>query len=86
MVCSPAYSWDCAEAVAIVQCESSGNPVAIGHGHFGWWQISEAVWRPFFGEELWAAVLGPVVNTEMAAVIYERAGRTWGPWGCRLGA
>ena len=81
------YLWDCQEALGVVygnaRCpngESSGNPGEVYAGNYGLWQIDEATWRPYFGEERWARVLDAAENTAMAWEIYERNG--WVAWAC----
>ena len=76
-----AYPWPLEKARDIVDCESDGDPEAVDptRENFGLWAVNEATWRPFFGEELWAQVFDPVVNTQMAWIIFQRAGNTWTP-------
>src|SRR3990167_660665 len=48
LVCNAPFTWDCGWALATIDCESSGSPVADGHewyqGHYwhfiGLWQIA----------------------------------------------
>ena len=79
------YSWDQAEAVAVMMCESGGDPRAVDttRENFGGMQLNERTWRPFFGEARWARVLEAEENVAMAYVIYQRAGNTFLPWSCR---
>ena len=90
IICS--YAWDCATALGIVYgnatCpngESGGDPHAVSADRADWglFQINEATWRPYFGEERWSRVLEVEENVKMAYEIYQRAGNTWQPWSCR---
>lgn len=70
-------------ALAIIQCESRGNPNAISAtGDYGLFQINAATWAEFFGEppSTW---LDPLTNARRALVIYQRSGSR-APWTCRL--
>lgn len=54
VVCAPEFAWPCAWAVAVVQCESGGNPNAQGAGwlngvlyvYNGWWQVEGGSFDP----------------------------------------
>ena len=81
-ICDAAYSWDCPTALRIVACESgfnSGNSNRIGAGHYGLFQISAI--HAYLWPDFWETWDDPVRNTEMAWVIYKRAG-SFSPWVC----
>ena len=78
LICS--YEWNCPTALAIVQCESSGNASATNGISWGLWQIHAATWASFF-PAFWDTWMIPEASTEMAWVIYKRAG-SFSPWVC----
>ncbi len=81
LICS--YSWPCETALAIVWCESRFDPNAVSWTgeSFGLWQLYGSTWASFF-PSFWGAWADPVRNTEMAWVIYQRAGYSFKPWDC----
>lgn len=78
IICAPQYAWDCETALAIVECESGGDPSATGKlGEAGWWQI-----HPVHG--LGEAGYDPVASTTYAHQLWLDAGFT--PWSCYAGS
>lgn len=55
IVCSPEFTWDCDWALAVVNCESSGNNNAIGSEYYqgrivyfyGWFQVHNGPLDPY---------------------------------------
>lgn len=77
IVCS--YDWPCAQALAVMKCESSGNPMATNGGNLGLFQISAIHgWR--VGGNL-DALLDAETNVQVAHQIWREQG--WGPWSCK---
>jgi len=67
LVC--AYSWDCEWALAVIQCESGGDPNAYNPaGYIGLFQISQ----PLYGAGL--NLYDPAVNTAVAWSLYQSGG------------
>lgn len=87
LVCS--YGWDCAQAWAIIECESGGEPWKVNpSGSYGLMQI-QAYWhmdklRRVTGSDDVELLLDPVVNLEVGWLVYqESGGGSWEPWSCR---
>ena len=71
------------EALAVIHCESRGDPAAVSPTEdYGLLQLNALTWTAFFGFESPTAFLEPLVNLRAALVIYERGGG-WGPWVCQ---
>ncbi len=70
------YEWDVARALAVVACESSGFPFAVGieppHRFVGLFQI----WTGHRWTE--EDLMDPAINVAAAYELYERSG--WAPW------
>ena len=82
LVCS--RPWPCDPALTVAYCESRYRADAVGDGSYGLWQIQASTWADFMnarGFDFWNQWSDPAVNTEMAWIIYERAGGFW-PWSC----
>lgn len=77
----PANEWG--NALAIIECESEGNPDAVnreGSGALGLFQIKPYWWG--FLLEPGESLFDPVVNIRVASVIVESDGG-WGFWACK---
>jgi hypothetical protein len=76
MVCS--YSWNCAEALNVMWCESGGRPEAVSAaGYYGLFQLSPM----HGGQEFWDNWMKPEYNIGVAHGLWSARG--WRPWGCR---
>ena len=78
LVC--AYSWDCATAMRIVDCETGGTFYAgsVGdYGERGLFQIHEVHWHK---PECSGDLFDPAYNTACAYSIWLEQG--WNPWSC----
>lgn len=76
-----AYSWDCATAMRIVDCETGGtfDPYANGHeDERGWFQIRFNHWDKLQCNPEY--LYNPAYNTACAYSIWLESG--WGPWSC----
>ena len=76
LICVPQYSWTCAEALAVISCESEGQTAVIGDlGEIGIWQI-----HPIHKVGLDA--YDPQKSTDFAYKLYSH--REWMDWlGCK---
>lgn len=74
MVCS--YSWNCSQALAVMSCESTNNPLAYAAGNYGLFQVNRIhAWRVGGNVE---ALYDPATNIRVAHDIYRERG--WAPW------
>ena len=74
------------KAVRVADCESGLNPRAVspGGGNHGLFQIN-TVHKPMvqgMGYS-WTQIYDPYVNARVAKRIFDSAGGSWSPWGCR---
>lgn len=80
LVCGPEFTWECSWALAVIQCESDGDPNAVGvewidgieYRFYGLWQV-------------WNGPLDPYLNTVEAHIQYAQwqRGERGRPWpGC----
>lgn len=75
-------------ALRVAWCESKWSPYAVGDGgaSVGWFQLNQATWFPYAGEdiELWA---DPLVNARVAWATYlydiDRGYAPWAQWSCK---
>ena len=79
MICNPAYTWDCAKAIRVAQCESHPwlDERAYNYGQYGVFQVAYE-WhsrRVNYAEELFDAA----INVRVAHDIY-MDNRGWTPW------
>lgn len=76
-----AYPWSCETALAIVRCESTFDPYAVGAGSYGLFQIQASVhaWK---WPDFWEAWSDPVRNTEYAWDVYVSRGYSFVAWSC----
>ena len=76
LICIPKYSWTCAEALAVVSCESKGQTAVVGAlGELGMWQIHPV---HKFGLDSY----DPQKSTDFAYELYSH--REWMDWlGCK---
>jgi len=75
LVC--AYPWPCSEALAVIQCESSGDPNAENGGSLGLMQIHYAShWDKVDGP---AALYDPATNIAVGYQLYADYG-SWYHW------
>ena len=75
-----AYDWPLNEAFAVVDCESSWNPLAVSWdgSSYGLFQINAIhFWR---WPNAWSEWMLPEVNTAWAWELYQEQG--WGIWSC----
>ncbi|HEV7722454.1 MAG TPA: transglycosylase SLT domain-containing protein [Iamia sp.] len=75
-----------AKAVRVADCESDLNPRAVSAGgkNHGLFQIN-SVHKPTV-ERMgykWDQIYDPYVNAKVARKIFNDAGSSWAPWGCR---
>ena len=69
-------------ALAIMACESGGNPNALnleGSSARGLFQILASLWVPTFGVS-YEAFYDPETNVRLAREIWNQSG--WEPWSC----
>jgi len=78
LVCRQA--WPCGEALAVMACESSGDPNAYNAGNYGLMQINQ-VHAARVGGNL-EALYDPETNLAVAYAIWLDHGG-WGPWACK---
>ncbi len=72
LVSRPEFTWDPAWALAVIACESSGNPEAYNPlGYVGLFQVS--LIHRWSVEQL----LDPELNTRAAHELYLRGGNPW---------
>lgn len=75
-----------AKAVRVADCESGLNPRAVsaGGGNHGLFQIN-SVHKPTVQAMgySWNQIYDPYVNAKVARKIFNDAGKSWRPWGCR---
>jgi hypothetical protein len=78
---SPWPRWLHAQALAVIACESTYNPNAIGDDGlaFGLLQIR----TDYHPQLALMDLLDPQQNLLAAYVIYLQAGRSWSPWSCQ---
>jgi len=82
-------AWALPDLWSIEGCESGhGTDPAtydLTAAHGGPLQISKATWEPFFaGRWTWEQIVtDPDIHYQAAYIIWERAGRTFSPWGCK---
>ena len=75
-----------AKAVRVADCESDLNPKAVSPGgaNHGLFQINTVhkatVERMGYS---WNQIYDPYVNSKVARKIFDSAGGSWRPWGCR---
>lgn len=75
-----------AKATRVADCESSLNPRAVspGGGNHGLFQINSVhkstVQRMGYD---WSQIYDPHVNAKVARRVFNDAGGSWRPWGCR---
>lgn len=77
IVCSAEFTWPCSWALATVQCESGGNPNAIGRELYnGEWQEFRGWWQ------VWNGPFDPYLNTVEAHIQYVQwqRGERMRPW------
>ena len=77
IICKPAYSWPCGEAIGVFTCESGLDPLATGKaGEKGIAQI-----HPIHkGNFDWERAYEPKVNLDYAYRLWLDSG--WAPWAC----
>ena len=86
LACAPQYAWDCGAALAVIACESGGNPAAYNpSGSYGLMQI-QAYWHldkleAVTGSRDPALLFDAELNLVVADIIYRDSG--WLPWSCR---
>jgi len=74
------------KAVRVAKCESGldADAVSPGGANHGLFQINNvhkaAVQRMGYS---WSQIYDPYVNAKVARYIYNSAGGSWSPWGCR---
>ena len=73
LVCNPPFIWECEVALAVIQCESSGNPAARNGPYVGLFAVDSVLHR-WTVEQL----EDPEINVAAAAELWERRG--WQPW------
>lgn len=75
-----------AKAKRVAQCESGLNPNAVSPGgaNHGLFQIN-SVHKPTVQAMgySWSQIYDPYVNSKVARHIFDSAGGSWSPWGCR---
>ena len=72
IICIPKYSWSCAEALAVVSCESTNRAAVVGAvDEIGIWQIHPV-------HEIGLDAYDPVKATEFAYELYSH--REWLDW------
>ena len=78
-VCRPEYRWRCEDALAVVSCESSGDPLAYNAGSIGLFQVH----YPSHYDKVSSAeeLYDPTVNIAVAYRIWQDS--AWLPWACR---
>ena len=85
LLCRADRPWPCAEAVAVVGCESGGDPSARNGDHWGLFQIAYRWHRdkllPVAGSDRPEELLRPEVNIDVAEIIYRD--RRWSAWACQ---
>lgn len=77
LVCSAPFTWPCEWALAVIACESSGNPDAIGDE----WYEGRLIY--FYGLfQVWNGPLDPYLNTVEAHIQYAQyvRGQRPNPW------
>ena len=76
LICVPEYAWSCAEALAVVSCESDGRTAVVGDlGELGIWQIHPV-------HKVGLDAYDPVKATAFAYKLYTH--REWMDWlGCK---
>lgn len=74
-----AYGWSIDEALAVMDCESRGQPNATGGANYGLFQIN-AVHAARVGGDL-QALYDPATNIRVAYEIWSDQG--WAPWACK---
>ena len=75
-----------AKAVRVADCESNLNPRAVsaGGGNHGLFQINSV--HKATVEKMgykWDQIYDPYVNSKVARKLFNDAGKSWSPWGCR---
>jgi len=91
LVCSGAYAWPCAEALAVFGCESGLNPAAVNpagsyglsqiQGYWHYDKVSRAVGYPVAQADagtLMRLLQDPMINLAVADEIYRDSG--WWHW------
>lgn len=73
------YSWPVEEALAVMDCESRGQPSATGGANYGLFQIN-AVHAGRVAGDL-QALYDPATNIRVAYEIWSDQG--WAPWACK---
>lgn len=77
LICS--YSWPCGTALAIMWCESSGNPAARNGRYLGLFQVGDFHFGTYgYDLALWS---DPATNVAIAYRLWRDSG--WGPWECK---
>lgn len=71
-----AYSWPCGEALAVMGCESRGDPLAYAAGNHGLFQIAYRWHAHRVGDV--AQLYDPSINVRVAWEIWSEQG--WTPW------
>ena len=80
VVCADWTPWTCAWALAVVACESGGDPASDSNWPYvGLWQI-DSVLHAALAESLAADLYTPEGNTVVAAALF--GGRGAAHWGC----
>lgn len=77
LVCAAPFTWSCEWALAVIDCESSGNPGAVGH------EVIDDVDYYFYGLfQVWNGPLDPYANALDAHVQYVewQRGKRGRPW------
>ena len=72
-----AYPWPLQESMAVLMCESGGDPLAVNGTSVGLFQIN---W-PYHGYAAPDALFDPAVNVAEAFTIWSDQG--WEPWACK---
>ena len=82
LICAPEFTWECGAALAVMACESGGDPAAISPDGQNWglMQVNLVhLWR--VGGDPYR-LLDPETNMRVAWDIYVDGGG-WGPWACK---
>lgn len=77
IVCS--YDWPCGQALSVMRCESSGDPMAYSAGNYGLFQLSAVHAGRVGGDP--RAFFDAEVNVKTAFQIWTEQG--WRPWACK---